>query len=79
MSTPPTDLPPQPPKRIRLAPIAVVLAVILILAFGVCAANLNLNGPTPPLANVAIGIEIACVIGLIIVAILAIARRSRSN
>lgn len=69
----------QPPKRIRLAPIVVILIVILIVAFGVCAANLNLNGPTPPLASVAIGVEIACIIGLIVVAILAIARRNRPN
>lgn len=75
MTTPPTDL----PKRIRLAPIAVILVVILIVAFGVCAANLNLNGPTPPLASVAIGVEIACIIGLIVVAILAIARSNRPN
>jgi uncharacterized membrane protein len=68
MSTPP------PLNRIRLTPIAVVLVVIIILAFGVCAANLNLNGPTPTIASVAIGTEIACVVGLIALAIIGIAR-----
>jgi membrane associated rhomboid family serine protease len=81
MSTPPPlpddtrELSPQPPKRIRLAPIAVVLVVIIILSFGVCAANLNLNGPAPPIASVAIGVEIAGVVGLVVLAVIAITRR----
>jgi hypothetical protein len=76
MSTTPTPSSPPPPphKRIRLAPIAVVLVVIIIIAFGVCAANLNFEGPAPPITNVAVCIEVACVIGLIVLAVIGVTR-----
>ncbi len=62
------------PKRIRLAPIAVALVIIIIVAFGVCAANFNFEGSTPPIASFAIGVEIVCVIGLIVLGVIAIIR-----
>ena len=74
MSTPPTAPAPQPTKRIRLGPIAAALAVTLVIAFGVCAANLKLEGDSPPIVNIAIGIEIACIVGLIALMIIALAR-----
>jgi hypothetical protein len=75
MSTPPTGPPPQPPSRIRLGPIAAALAVILVIGFGVCAANLKLVGDSPPIVNIAVGVEIACIVGLIALMIIALARR----
>jgi hypothetical protein len=75
MSTQPTAPPPQPPKRIRLGPIAAALAVILVIGFGVCAANLNIEGDSPPIVNIAVGVEIACIIGLLALMIIALSRR----
>ena len=75
MSTPPTVPAPQPPKRIRLGPIAAALAVILVIGFGVCAANLSIEGDSPPIVKIAVGVEIACIIGLIALMIIALARR----
>ncbi len=74
MSTPPTTPPPQPPKRIRLGPIAAALAVIFVIGFGVCAANLQLEGDSPPIVNIAVGVEIACVIGLLVLMVIALSR-----
>ena len=74
MSTPPTTPPPQPPKRIRLGPIAAALAVILVIGFGVCAANLQLEGDSPPIVNIAVGVEIACIVGLLVVMVIALSR-----
>ena len=74
MSTPPTAPPPQPPKRIRLGPIAAALAVTLVIGFGVCATNLKFEGDSPPIVNVAIGVEIACIIGLVALMIIALSR-----
>ncbi len=75
MSTPPTDPPPQPPKRIRLGPIAATLAVTLVIGFGVCATNMKIQGDDPPIVNIAIGVEIACIVGLIALMIIALSRR----
>jgi hypothetical protein len=75
MSTPPITPPPQPPKRIRLGPIAAILAGILVTAFGVCATNFKLEGDDPPIVNVAIGVEIACIIGLLALMVIALSRR----
>jgi hypothetical protein len=75
MSTPPTTPPPQPPKQIRLGPIAAALAVILVIGFGVCAANLQLEGDSPPIVNIAVGVEIACIIGLLALMVIALSRR----
>jgi hypothetical protein len=75
MSTPPTTPPPQPPKRIRLGPIAAVLAGTLVTAFGICATNFKLEGDDPPIVNVAIGVEIACIVGLLALMIIALSRR----
>jgi len=74
MSTPPTTPPPQPPKRIRLGPIAAALAVTLVIGFGVCAANLNIEGDSPPIVNIAVGVEIACIVGLLVVMVIALSR-----
>ncbi len=64
-----------PPKPIRLALIAVIFAVIIILCFGVYLANFNLEGPTPPIAQAAVTIEVLCLVGLFVLTIVAIARR----
>jgi hypothetical protein len=79
MSTPPTA--PPPPERISLAKIAAVLAIILVLAFGVCTVRVlkNFEGDPGPWPNIAIGIEILCVIGLIVITVIAIARRNNSR
>lgn len=81
MNITPSNSPEEPPphKRVRLAPIAVALVVIIIIAFGVCAANLNFEGSTPPIASAAIGVEIVCLIGLVILFIVAIVRNLKSN
>jgi hypothetical protein len=79
MSTTPTNPTPQSPKRIRLGPIAAALAVILVIAFGVCAANLKLESDSPPIVNVAVGVEIACVIGLIALLVIAFVRNNKPN
>jgi hypothetical protein len=75
MSTQPTAPPPQPPKRIRLGPIAAALAVTLIIAFGLCLTNFKLEGDDPPIVNIAIGVEIACIVGLLALMIIALSRR----
>jgi hypothetical protein len=63
------------PKRTRLAPIAVALVVIIIIAFGICANNFQLERDSPPIVTVAIVTEVLCVIGLIVLFIIGIARR----
>jgi hypothetical protein len=64
-----------PPKRTRLAPIAVGLVVVIIIAFGVCAGNFQLERDSPPIVTVAIVTEVICIAGLIVLGIIAIARR----
>ena len=88
MSTPstprlPEQNPPPPPPRSRssLAKTAIVLAAIIVVTFGLCSitlirSNSAMNGPVFPAAII---IEAICVVGLIVVAILAIARRNRPN
>jgi hypothetical protein len=74
MSTPPTPPPPQP-KRTPLAPIVASLIVLIIVAFGVCAANFRLEGDSPPIVNVAMVVQMASIAGLIAVAVIALVRR----
>jgi hypothetical protein len=70
----PSDPKDTPKEPIRLAPIATVLVVIIIIAFGVCASTLSLQGPTAILTKVAVGTEIACVIGLIVLVVVQVRR-----
>jgi hypothetical protein len=82
MSTPPTPPPPElaPAKKSRsnLAKLAIAFAVTILVTFGLCSitlisSNSAMNGPVFPAAIV---IEAICIVGLIVVAILAIARRN---
>lgn len=83
MSTPPTPQqnPVPPPLRSRssLAKIAIALAVTIVVTFGLCSitlirSNSAISGPVFPAAII---IEAICVVGLIVVGILAIARRNK--
>lgn len=74
-----TSPPPLPPKPVRLAPIAAALVVIIIIAFGICANNFQLERDSPPIVSVAIAVEAICVAGLIVLAVIAISRRNRPN
>jgi hypothetical protein len=88
MSTPPPPplpepYPPPPPPRGRstLAKLAIVFAVTIVVTFGLCSATLMhstsaISGPVLPAAVV---IEAICVVGLIVILILAITQRRRSN
>jgi hypothetical protein len=87
MSTPPTpQLPeqnpaPPPPPRTSLAKTAIILAVTIVVTFGLCSitlirSNSAISGPVFPAAII---IEAICVVGLIVVGILAIARRSKPD
>jgi hypothetical protein len=71
---------PPPPKPISLARLATILAVAFAIAFGLCAVGVMRNFNNPGiLVYFSIVIEVICAIGLLVVAILAIIRRSRSN
>jgi hypothetical protein len=88
MSTPPippnyspSELPPPKPGRSSLAKLAIIFAVTIGVTFGLCTialmnSNSAMSGPILPAALVIEGI---CVLGLVVVAILAIVRRSGSN
>ena len=88
MSTPSTPhlpeqspTPPPPRGRSSLAKLAITFAVIIVVTFGLCSvtlirSNSAMNGPVFPAAII---IEAICVVGLIVVAILAIARRNRPS
>ena len=87
MSTPPPpeleSAPKLPPRRGRstLAKLAIAFATIIIVTFGLCSAvlmssNSAMSGPVFPAALV---IEAICVVGLIVVAILAIAQRNKQS
>jgi len=88
MSTPPTphlpeQNPPPPPPRSRstLAKLAIAFAVTIAITFGLCSAALmhSTNAVSGPILPAAAVIEAICVVGLIVVAILAIARRNRPS
>jgi hypothetical protein len=86
MSTPPTPqlpeqnpAPPPPRGRSSLAKTAIVLAATIVVTFGLCSITLMsstsaISGPVFPAAII---IEAICIVGLIVVAILAIARRNK--
>jgi hypothetical protein len=85
MSTPPTQqqnpLPPPPRSRSSLAKTAIVLAPTIIVTFGLCSitlmsSNSAMAGPVFPAAII---IEAICIVGLIVVGILAIARRNKPS
>jgi len=87
MSTPtpplPESAPELPPRRGRstLAKLAIAFAITMVITFGLCSAVLMnstsaMSGPVFPTALV---IEAICILGLVIIAILAIARRNRPN
>jgi hypothetical protein len=87
MSTPPSPLPgsdPElPPRRGRstLAKLCIAFAVIIVVTFGLCSVALmnSTSAMSGPIFPAAIIIEAICVVGLIVVAILAIAQRRRQN
>ncbi len=87
MSTPPPLLPASdpelPPRRGRsaLAKLCIAFAATIVVTFGLCSVALMnstsaISGPIFPAALIVEGI---CVVGLIVVAILAIAQRRRQN
>jgi hypothetical protein len=85
MSTPPPrppgsepQLPPRP-GRSTLAKFAIAFAVTIIVAFGLCSATLmrSTSAVSGPILPAAVIVEAICVVGLIVVAILAIARSAR--
>ena len=87
MSTPSTpqlpeqNPPPAPRTRSALAKAAIAFAVTIAITFGLCSATLirSTSAISGPILPAAVIIEGICVIGLIVVGILAIARRSRSS
>jgi len=87
MSTPPPPLPESvpelPPRRGRstLAKAAIALAVIIIVTFGLCSAVLmnSTSAMSGPVFPAALAIEAICIVGLVVIAILAITRRNRPN
>jgi hypothetical protein len=82
MSTQPTPPPPPrflPPKRKRstLAKLAIAFAVTMVVTFGLCSitlisSNSAMNGPVFPAAII---IEALCIVGLIVIAIMAIFKK----
>jgi hypothetical protein len=87
MSSQPSPLPenssglPPKPGRSNLAKLAIIFAVTIGVTFGLCtiglmSSNSAMSGPILPAAIVSEGI---CILGLVIVAILAIVRSSRSH
>jgi hypothetical protein len=84
MSTPPPPLPAiesqLPPRRGRntLAKLAIAFAVMIVLAFGLCSVTLmrSTSAVSGPILPAALIIEGICVVGLVVVAILAIVRRN---
>jgi hypothetical protein len=88
MSTSPTPqlpeqspVPPPPRGRSTLAKTAIALAAIIVLTFGLCSVMLisSTKAISGPVFTAAIIIEAICIVALIVVGILAIARRSRPN
>ncbi len=86
MSTPPTPpTPPQfrPPKRKRstLSKLAIAFAVTIAVTFGLCSITLinsgnPMNGPVFPAAII---IEALCIVGLIVIFIIAIFRKPQDK
>jgi hypothetical protein len=86
MSTQPTPPPPPrflPPKHKRsiLAKLAIAFAVTIAVTFGLCSITLinsgnPMNGPVFPAAII---IEALCIIGLIVIAIMAIFRKPQNK
>ena len=86
-TTPTPDLPeqnpPLPPPRSRssLAKLAIAFAVTIAITFGLCSVTLirSTSAISGPILPAAVIIEAICVVGLIVVAILAIAQRNKPN
>jgi hypothetical protein len=77
MSTPPTPPPPARKSRSNLAKLAIAFAVTIITTFGLCSitlisSNSAMNGPVLPAALI---IEALCIIGLIVIAFIAIFKK----
>ena len=89
MSTTPTppplpeNEPTLPPRQGRstLAKLAIAFAVTIVVAFGLCSVTLirSTSAISGPILPAAVIIEAICAVGLIVIAILAITRRGRSN
>jgi hypothetical protein len=88
MRTPPLDSEEKPRKPLNLAKL--ILAVIFCLAFGLCTVNVLTSirpseqfssyvSPHIWIAHAAIATEVLCLLGLIVTAILGIARSIKSR
>ncbi len=74
---PPPELLPPKRKRSTLAKLAIAFAITIVVTFGLCSitlisSNSAMNGPVFPAAII---IEALCIIGLIVVAIMAIFKK----
>jgi hypothetical protein len=78
--TPPQFLPPKR-KRSTLAKLAITFAVTIAVTFGLCSITLisSINAMKGPVFPAAIIIEALCIIGLIVIAIMAIFRKPQSK
>jgi hypothetical protein len=67
-------------QSISLAKLATILAITFAIAFGLCTAGVmrNVNNPGI-LVYFALVVEAVCLLGLVVIAILAIIRKIRSN
>jgi hypothetical protein len=68
--------------RSTLAKLVIIFAVTFGITFGLCTVALTTNSQSVisgPIVPIAIVIEAICIVGLIVVAILATARRNRPN
>jgi hypothetical protein len=84
MSTTPPAVPPPPRKRSRLAKLAIIFAVVLIVTFGLCSVTLinstkAMNGPVFPVSLVIVAICAICAIGLLVCAIAGIVNNLRKR
>ncbi len=78
---PPPQLLPPEPRRSNLAKLAVAFAITIVVTFGLCSitlmsSNNAMNGPVFPAALIIEGI---CLVGLLVVAIMAIIRAIKNN
>lgn len=86
MSTPPPfpddtlELSPPPPERSILAKLTIALAVILGLAFGLCTVGtMTERTINDYLITTALVIEVICILGLIVIAVIVIFRALRGD
>ena len=76
------SLPPAPRKPISLARLATIFAVVFLIAFGLCTRSFFYSGGLGtqkmlPLVTVSVTVEVICLAGLLVIAVLAIVRMFR--